>query len=439
MAQPARNGIPTARIRRRACENRGHDPHGSRTARTSPDEGAPMSARVSVEEHTAFVRSMLSGLGARPTERVPLAEALGRITASPVESPLELPPFRNSQMDGFAVRAADVAAAPISLPISGEVAAAPGEPAALRPGTAVRIMTGAQVPVGADAIVPVEDTEVDGGGAVRILRSRSAGEYVREAGSDLAAGEDVLPAGVVLGSRHLAAAAASGLTELLVRERVRVAVISTGSELVAPGEVLGAGEIPDANGVALAAAARAAGALVVHEARVRDDVDRLRSELDAAREAGAEIVLTSGGVSKGDYEVVRELLEPLGAWVGSVAMQPGGPQAAAAYRGMPVIGFPGNPVSAQLSFELFVAPTLRAIARRPAASVERLELAEPLVSVAGRRQYLRGRRDDAGRAVVVGGPGSHLVAALAASDLLIVVPEDATELAAGAPVETIAL
>jgi molybdopterin molybdotransferase len=262
---------------------------------------------------------------------------------------------------------------------------------------------------------------------------------VRNAGSDLAAGDDVLPPGIRLGSRHLAAAAASGLTELLVRERVRVAVVSTGSELVAPGTVLRPGEIPDANGVALTAAVRAVGAVVVHEARVRDDAARLRAELDAAHDAGAELVVTSGGVSMGAHEVVREVLEPLGGWVGSVAMQPGGPQATAAYRGMPVIGFPGNPVSAQLSFELFVAPTLRAIAGLPPAARHRLELAEPIVSVPGKRQFLRGRRTDEGRAVVVGGPGSHLVAALAASDLLIVVPEDVKALDAGAMVDTVSL
>jgi len=399
-----------------------------------------MAQRVSVDEHAAFVRSLLAGLGARPTERVALADALGRITASPLESPIALPPFRNSQMDGFAVRAAEVADAPVSLPIAGEVAAAAGVPAPLARGTAVRIMTGAAVPEGADAIVPVEDTEVDAEGTrVRILHPRTAGEYVRESGSDLAAGADVLPAGVKLASRHLAAAAASGLTEVFVRERVRVAVVSTGSELVSPGSTLGPGEIPDSNGVALAAAARATGAVVVHEARVRDDIDRLRAELDAAHDAGAELVVTSGGISKGAYEVVRELLEPLGAWVGSVAMQPGGPQATAAYRGMPVIGFPGNPVSAQLSFELFVAPTLRAIAGMPSAATERLELAEPLTSVPGKRQFLRGRRSDDGRVVVVGGPGSHLVASLAASDLLIVVPEDLTALDAGAVVDTVFL
>ncbi|RXZ67875.1 gephyrin-like molybdotransferase Glp [Agromyces albus] len=409
-----------------------------------------MAGRISVDEHAAFIRSLLSGLGARPTERVALADALGRITASPVESPIPLPPFRNSQMDGFAVRAADVADAPVTLPVDGEVAAAAGTTAPLVPGTAVRIMTGAAVPDGADAIVPVEDTEPverteaadegdPGVGAVRILHARAAGAFVREAGSDLAAGADVLPPGLRLASRHLAAAAASGLTELLVRERVRVAVVSTGSELVEPGTPLGPGEIPDANGVALASAARAAGALVVHSGRVRDDVERLRAELDAAVDAGAELVVTSGGISMGAYEVVRELLEPLGAWVGSVAMQPGGPQATAGYRGMPVICFPGNPVSAQLSFELFVAPALRAMAGLPSARTERLALAEDVRSVVGKRQFLRGRRTADGLVVPVGGAGSHLVATLAASELLIVVPEDVEALDAGAIVDTVFL
>lgn len=398
-----------------------------------------MGDRIPVEEHARFVRSLLASLGARPSERVPLEDALDRITASPVESPIALPPFRNAQMDGFAVRAADVAAAPVALPVAGEVAAAPGAPPSLAVGTAIRIMTGAPVPDGADAIVPVEDTEPGRDGDVRILRARAAGEYVREAGSDLAAGADVLPAGIRLAPRHLAAAAASGLTELLVRERVRVAVISTGSELVAPGTELAAGEIPDANGVALVAGVRAAGAVVVHSGRVRDDVDRLRTELDAAIDAGAELILTSGGISKGAYEVVRELIEPLGAWVGSVAMQPGGPQATGVYRGAPLIGFPGNPVSAQLSFALFVAPSLRAIAGLPPVRTERMPLGEAVTSIPGRRQYLRGRRMRDGEALPVGGAGSHLVAALAASDLLIVVPEDVTSLDAGDLVDTVDL
>lgn len=396
--------------------------------------------RIPFDEHARFVRSLLASLGARPTQRVAVADALGRLTASPVESPIDLPPFRNAQMDGFAVRASELAGAPVELPVVGESAAAPGTPAPLAAGTAVRIMTGAPVPDGADAVVPVEDTEP---GAepdrVRVLRARTAGEYVREAGSDLAAGDDVLPAGIRLAPRHLAAAAASGLTELLVRERVRVAVISTGSELVEPGAPLGPGELPDANGVALRSAVAACGAVVVHAGRVRDDVERLHAELDAAVDAGAELILTSGGISQGAYEVVRELVEPLGAWVGSVAMQPGGPQATAVYRGVPLIGFPGNPVSAQLSFALFVAPSLRAIAGLPAAPTERMPLAEPVRSVPGKRQFLRGRRTDGGLALAVGGPGSHLVASLAASELLIVIPETVEALAAGDEVDTVFL
>ncbi|GAA2034899.1 molybdopterin molybdotransferase MoeA [Agromyces tropicus] len=398
-------------------------------------------ARIPFDEHARFVRSLLAPLGARPTERVSLQHALGRITASPVESAIDLPPFRNSQMDGVAVRAADVAGAPVDLPVAGESAAAPGTPAALAAGTAMRIMTGAPVPEGADAVVPVEDTEPvgDGSARVRVLRGRDAGEYVREAGSDLRAGADVLPAGIRLESRHLAAAAASGRTELLVRERLRVAVVSTGSELVEPGAELGPGELPDANGVALRAAVAAAGAVVVHAGRVRDDVARLRAELDAAVDAGAELILTSGGISQGAYEVVRELIEPNGGWVGSVAMQPGGPQATGIHRGVPLIAFPGNPVSAQLSFALFVAPSLRAIAGLPAAPTERMPLAGPVRSIAGRRQFLRGRRTADGLAEPVGGPGSHLVAALAASELLIVIPDDAEAVAAGELVDTVFL
>ncbi|BDZ55174.1 molybdopterin molybdotransferase MoeA [Agromyces marinus] len=395
--------------------------------------------RIPFDEHRGFVRSLLAPLGARPTEHIALEDALGRITASPVESAIDLPPFRNSQMDGFAVRAADVAEAPVVLPVAGESAAAPGAPAPLAEGAAMRIMTGAPVPDGADAVVPVEDTEPAADGSVRVLRSRRPGEYVREAGTDLVAGADVLPAGIRLEPRHLAAAAAAGITRLVVRERVRVAVVSTGSELVAPGAELGPGELPDANGPALRAAVAACGAAVVHTARVRDDVERLRAELDAAVDAGAELILTSGGVSQGAYEVVRELIEPLGAWVGSVAMQPGGPQAVGTHRGVPLIGFPGNPVSAQLSFALFVAPSLRAIAALPAARTERMPLAGAVRSVAGKRQFLRGRRTPEGLAEVVGGPGSHLVAALAASELLIVIPDDAEALDAGEQVDTVFL
>jgi len=403
-------------------------------ARTSDD--AP-SARTPVDVHAARVREALNGDGTlrRTPQSLPLAEALGRVAAGDVVSPIDLPPFRNSQMDGYAVRAADVASAPISLPVVGEVAAAPGDPARLKPGTAVKIMTGAPVPEGADAIIPVEDT-LAANDYVSISRGRSAGEYVREPGSDLRAGDVVVPVHTVLGSRHLAALAAAGLTEVQVVEQLPVAIISTGSELVAPGAELEPGQIFDSNGVALAAAVRAAGGEVVLEGRVRDESAELEALLDAALRLGARLILTSGGISMGDHEVVRELLEPRGAVVDVLAMQPGGPQALGDWDGVPVVCFPGNPVSSQLSFELFVAPLLRERAGLPARVVETRVLDSAVRSIPGRRQFLRGRRVGREGVTPVGGSSSHLVAALAASDVLIIIPEDVTEVAAGESVET---
>ena len=416
-----------------------HSPRGSDRPPGSADDTP--SARTSVDVHAARVDAALEPLRSRALESVELADALGRVTFDDVRSPIDLPPFRNSQMDGYAVRAADVASAPVSLPVVGEVAAAPGAPAALRPGTAVKIMTGAPVPEGADAIVPVEDT-LAANESVSISRGREVGEYVREPGSDLRAGQAIVPWRTRLASRHLAALAAAGITDVEVIERVRIAVISTGSELVAPGEPLGPGQIPDSNGVALTAAAQAVGGDVVLRARVHDDPLKLAALFDEAVALGAELILTSGGVSMGDHEVVRDLLEPLGAVVDVLAMQPGGPQALASWPGpegagsVPVVCFPGNPVSSQLSFELFVAPVLREIAGLPVARRETRVLDSAVRSISGRRQFLRGRRTADGGVTTVAGPSSHLVAALAASDVLIVIPEDVTELGAGESVET---
>lgn len=398
-----------------------------------------MGHRTSVSAHVARVDALLSPLRERPVEAVLLISALGRVTAADVVSPIALPPFRNSQMDGFAVRAADVApatdAAPVALPIAREIAAAPGDPGTLEPGTAIRIMTGAPVPEGADAVVPVEDTTAEAT-SVSITRARAAGEYVREAGSDLAAGAALLPAGTRLAPRHLAALAAAGLDTVAVRRRVKVAVISTGSELVEPGSPLGPGQIPDANGAALSAAVQAVGADLILQGRVFDEPATLAAMLDRAIAEGVELVLTSGGISMGDHEVVRELLEPLGAHVDVLAMQPGGPQALATYGGIPVVCVPGNPVSSQLSFELFVAPMLRELAGLPAPRRATLVLDAAMRSIPGRRQFLRGRRLDGDRVATVAGPSSHLVAALAASDVIIDVPEEVVDLAAGDSVET---
>lgn len=384
----------------------------------------------SVDEHAAHVANLLKfDVG---TESIPLETALGRCTATATLSPHDLPLFRNSQMDGFAVRALDLEVS-TSLPIVGEVAARAAAPAPLAPGTAVRIMTGAVVPEGADAVVPVEDTTVTDN-YVTITRARHSGEYVRDRGSDVSAGDELLPAGQLLASRHLAVLAAAGIAHVEVVRRVRVAVVTTGSEIRPPGTDVEPGQVYDANQIALVAAASAAGAAVTLVRHVDDVPALLLSALDEASVA-ADLILTSGGISKGDYEVVRELLEPRGAEVEHLAMQPGGPQATAVFDGVPVICFPGNPVSTQLSFEVFVAPVLRRLAGLPARRESRRPLAANLASVSGKRQFLRGRINDDGTVEVSSGAGSHLVAGLAAADALIAVPEAVTSLAAGEMVE----
>jgi len=393
---------------------------------------------TTVDQHAARVRSLLARAMATGTERVPLPDALGRVTAAAVLSPVDLPLFRNSQMDGFAVRAADLREGDTILPLLGEIPAQRGTPEPLMPSTTVRIMTGAVVPEGADAVVPVEDATVDGS-LVTIHRPRRSGEYVRDRGSDVLAGTELLPSGQRLASRHLAVLAAAGIGDVEVRSRVRVVVITTGAELVDPGQPVDAGQIYDANGIALEAALRACGAEIVASIRnTNDDADQLHDAMLAAA-AGADVILTSGGISMGEHEVVRDVMLPLGGRIGHIAMQPGGPQATGSFEGVPVISFPGNPVSTQISFEVFVAPLLRRVAGLPAATRAPRTLVTDVSSIAGKRQFLRGRTVEGGRVEVVAGPGSHLVAGLAASDVLIDIPETTTDLKAGDTVETIEL
>ena len=399
---------------------------------------------TTVDDHALLIERMLTPrLGTLGAESVPLRNALGRVTAVDVLSAVDLPLFRNSQMDGFAVRAADVTTVPVTLPVSDELPAGPGTPQPLLPGTAARIMTGAPVPDRADAIIPVEDTQAHNGSShVTITRSRLAGEFVRERGSDLSAGEQLVPVGTLLAPRHLAALAAAGIIEVQVRRRLRVAVITTGAELVSQSEDAGSaapsitpapGQIFDANQIALVAGIIEAGGEVSLAARSTDDPALFRRILDDAI-AASDLVITSGGISMGAYEVVRDVLEPLGASVGHVAMQPGGPQATAVINGVPVVCFPGNPVSTQVSFVVFVRPLLHRAAGRSVDQVTALRLAKPITSVAGKRQFLRGAVVDDVLVEQVAGASSHLVAAMARADVLIEVPEDVTDLAAGTDV-----
>ncbi|WP_431280154.1 molybdopterin molybdotransferase MoeA [Leifsonia poae] len=400
-----------------------------------------MTSRTTVDQHAATIAALLApALAARASESVEIENALGRLVADDVLSPVDLPFFRNSQMDGYAVRAADIATVPVALEVSGDIPAGHTTPVALIPGTTIRIMTGAPVPSGADAIVPVEDTELVlgrdddlNGAVVEIRRSRSVGEYVRERGSDLRQGEVIVPASTRLDPRHLAALAAAGIAQVTVLSRVRVGILTTGTELVRDDRPVEFGQVFDANGIALAALVEQAGAVVSFRGTSDDDPAEFRTILDDAV-AASDVVLTSGGISQGAYEVVRDVLEPLGAEVTTVAMQPGGPQATAVVAGVPIVSFPGNPVSTQVSFTVFLRGLLREAAGLPAAETLRTGLATAIHSVDGKRQFLRGRLTASGLVEQVSGPSSHLVAGMARADVLIDVPAEAVDLAAGADV-----
>src|SRR5690242_20811005 len=319
---------------------------------------------TTVEEHRAVVASLLAPM---PAEEVALQAARGRVLAADVVATTALPSFDNSAMDGYAVRAAEVADAPVTLPVAFDIPAGRTDVPPLPPGAVARIMTGAPVPAGADAIVPVEQT--DGGTETVALKAApEVGTHVRRAAEDVAAGDVVLTAGTVLGPAQIGVAAAVGHARVAVRRRPVVLVLSTGSELVAPGAPLQHGQIYESNGPMLAAAVEDAGARAELLRFVPDDVAHLHRVLGERLGAGAvDLVLTSGGISAGAYEVVKESLAGRGVEFVKVAMQPGGPQGAGLLDGAGpgVVALPGNPVSSQVSFEVFVRPVLRAALGHP--------------------------------------------------------------------------
>lgn len=397
-----------------------------------------------VDDHRALVAALLEPA---PTELVPLGEALGRVLAEDVTAAVAIPSFDNSAMDGYAVRAADLAGAtgdaPVRLPVAADVPAGRTDGPALEPGTAHRIMTGALFPPGADAVVPVEQT--DGGTTtVALSAAPDAGAFVRRAGEDTRVGDVVLTAGTPLGPAHIGVAAATGSATLPVRRRPLVLVLSTGSELVAPGEPLRPGQIHESNGPMLAAAVTEAGGRAELLRFVPDDVeqflDRLRGRVARADDP-VDLVLTSGGVSAGAYEVVKDAFTGRGVEFVKVAMQPGGPQGAGRLTdldGVAVVTLPGNPVSSQVSFEVFVRPALRAALGhpRPDRPVRRAVLGERWTSPSGRRQFRRGVLDADGVTVrEVGTSGSHMLGAMARAGCLVVVPEQATDLGVGTELE----
>ncbi|WP_229698438.1 molybdotransferase-like divisome protein Glp [Wenjunlia tyrosinilytica] len=410
---------------------------------------------------------MLRSLKPLDPLEIQILDAQGCVLVEDVTVATPLPPFDNSSMDGYAVRAADVEGAseehPAVLTVVGDVAAGSGELPEVGPGQCVRIMTGAPVPPGAEAVVPVEWT--DGGtgsgpvttmpaysgapegatGEVRVFRAAESGAHIRLLGSDVRPGQLALEKGTVLGPAQIGLLAAVGRSRVLVRPRPRVVVISTGSELVQPGEEIGPGRIADSNSFTLTAAARDAGAEAYRVGAVPDDAARLTDTIEDQL-VRADLLVTSGGVSVGAYDVVKEVFEQLGSVrFRKLAMQPGKPQGFGRIGpdGTPLCALPGNPVSAYVSFELFVRPAIRRLmglepAHRPVVSAK---LTDGIGrSPAGRRQFLRGRYDErTGEISPVGRSGSHLVAALARANALIVVPEDTTSVEAGAQVDVVLL
>ncbi len=401
---------------------------------------------ISVEEHLARILDAIEPL---PDFPQPLMETMGLAAAENVVSSIALPSFDNSAMDGYAVRAADVATAsedaPVHLPVVGEIGAGQARLLALSPGTAAKIMTGAPIPEGADSVVPYEWTD-RGVAQVRITRPPDAGAHVRSTGEDVSAGDLLIEAGTVLGPRHLGLLASVGRATVRSRPRPRVVILSTGSELREPGTELGPDSIYDGNSWLLAASARRAGAIAYRVGIVPDEP---RAFLDALQDqlVRADLVVTSGGVSQGDFDVVKEALQPLGSvWFGPVAMQPGKPQGfgVVGEDQIPIFTLPGNPVSSYISFEMFVLPALRKLmGKAPYSRPDtRARLTHGIASPAGRRQFLRGtfERGRGGPTVApVGGAGSHLIGGLADSNALIVVPEDTTGLPAGEMVQVLAL
>jgi len=429
----------------------------------------------SVDEHLEDILAAVKPL--EPIE-LHLPDAQGCVLVDDVVVQVALPPFDNSSMDGYAVRISDVEGAseefPAVLTVIGDVAAGDGglpDGRSVGPGEAARIMTGAPLPAGAEAVVPVEWT--DGGtgagpaesmrahsdapegasGEVRVHRPVKPRAHVRAKGSDVKPGDLALRAGSVVGPPQIGLLAAIGRSTVRVRPRPRVVVLSTGSELAQPGEELTGGRIYDSNSFALTAAARDAGAIAYRVPAVADDAETLRATIEDQL-IRADIVVTTGGVSVGAYDVVKEALSSVGdgdAAGGGVdfrklAMQPGKPQGFGSIgpEHTPLLALPGNPVSSYVSFELFVRPAILTLmgledVHRPSVRAT-LDTDAALSSPPGKRQFLRGTYDaEAGTVTPVGGPGSHLIAALAQADALIVLPEDVTSAEPGTEAEVILL
>ena len=396
---------------------------------------------LTYEEALAQILSQTQPL---PPVQTPLQDALGLVLAQDLIAPHPLPPFSNSSMDGFAVRAADAAEAGVVLPVQGDIAAGTLSVPALRPGHALRIMTGAPVPDGADSVVPVEDTQAVDEGRVAFAEAAEPGRHIRRVGEEVSAGTVVVSQNSRLRPAEIGMAATVGQAQVLAHPKPRVAIVSTGDELVEPGQALQHGQIYNSNAYALAAQVEEAGGVVTHRLHARDTPDALRAAFD--RCAGADVLITSGGVSVGDFDYVKSVFAErgtVGFW--RVAIRPGKPLAFGQWGSTLFFGLPGNPVSSLVTFELFVRPALRMLAGR--SDLTRPEawarLTEEVSHTPGRRSYQRAivsREDDGSYlARTTGAQGSGMLRSLVLANALLVLPSDRAVFPVGTEVPVLLL
>lgn len=396
---------------------------------------------LSVEEARAHI---LASVDVLEPERVSLLEAAGRVLAESVAADRDIPPMTNAAMDGYAVRGEDLSGDGSRLRVVGEVAAGHAAQQRVETGEAMRIMTGAPVPPGADTVVRFEDTRAEEGHVV-ILRSPSPGKNVRQAGEDVYQGQVVLERGKVLRPQEIGMLAAVGHLEVAVIRRPRVAILGTGDEVVPPEKTPGPSQIRDANSYTVAAQVQRYGGVPLILGVARDQAELVRQGLRRALEHEADLIITSGGVSVGDFDLVKQVMEVEGEmhfW--SLNMKPGRPMAFGTVGGVPLLGLAGNPVAAMISTKLFARPALRKMQGFSGWEERtiRARLAEPIERKDGRRHYLRVyvRDSDAGlEATLTGDQGSGILNSLVQADGLAVIPEDVRRLPPGSEVEVILL
>lgn len=403
-------------------------------------------------EVAAALERMLAEFDVLGLHEIPLAASVGQVLAAPILSPTDLPPFANSSMDGFAVCAADVqqaaAAHPVRLRVGGNVRAGEQDLPSMGRGEALRIATGAPLPTGADAVVPVElttDPRPMSGSAlpdeVLITSPVQPGDYIRQSGQDVRAGALVFEAGRRLRPADVGMLAALGVANPRVHRQPRVAVVSTGDEVLEPEQPLTPGKIRDSNGYALLAAARAAGGIPLRLGIAPDHPQKLGQILDQALESGADLLVSSAGVSMGVFDLVRQAVEAHGTvafW--RVNIRPGKPLLFGRYKGVPLFGLPGNPVSALVTFEIFVRPAIERMSglRQSSRQVVEAVLDEPLRSD-GRQSYLRAKvqwKDGTYHASLTGTQDSGVLSSLLLANALIIVPAGVKMLQTGEVVET---